>query len=244
MNKIDYKNTNFLKTILGPFPDETILAGADRILKIMEPNFKDSNDSLKVLLSPQYSSYDTSVTHQSLTSESVGKITSHKNQSKSDMSEITVFETNPKLFEKQSDDVKLLNKLSEIENSRKDMIINKIKQSPINSEVPAKIIEKIDEKNLKLEKLSDEINERKRKENSKKRRSKIPVLISKETYKKENKIKLKETLFGETEVNIYEDNSRIFQIGKSKKEIENGEAFIYAMLEDGSSACFQILSID
>lgn len=241
MNKIEYKNTNFLKTILGPFPDESILAGADRILKKMEPNFKDSNDSLKVLLSPQYSSYDTSVTHRSLTSESVDKITRKINQSKSDMSVITVFDKNSKPFEKESDDVKLLNKLSDIENSRKDMIINKIiKKSPINSQ--PKIIEKIDDKNLKLEK-NDEIIEKKRKENSKKRRSKIPVL-SKEKYKKENKTKLKETLHGETEVNIYEDNSRIFQIGKSQKEIENGEAFIYAMLEDGSSACFQILSID
>lgn len=243
MNKTEHKNTNFLKTILGPFPDESILAGADRILKIMEPKFKDSNDSLKVLLSPQYSSYDTSVTHRSLTSESVDKITRKINQSKSDMSEITVFDKNSKPFEKESDDVKLLNQLSEIENSRKDMIINKIiKKSPINSHPAPKIIEKIDDKNLKLEK-NDEIIEKKRKENSKKRRSKIPVL-SKEKYKKENKTKLKETLHGETEVNIYEDNSRIFQIGKSQKEIENGEAFIYAMLEDGSSACFQILSID
>lgn len=251
MNKINYKNTNLFQTILGPFPDETILAGADRIFKIMEPNFKkESNDSLEVLLSPQFSSYHTSETIRSLSSEMDKKTNKKLNQSKSDVSEITVFENKSNHFaDKESDDVKLLKKLSEIENSRKDMIINKIKQSPVNSSGISKIIENnsnqtagIKTPKVKNKNISDEIIQKKIKEYSKNRKSKIPVL-SKE-YFKENTIKLKETILGETEVNIYEDNSRLFQIGRTQKDVENGEAFIYATLENGSSACFQIMSID
>lgn len=235
MNKIDYKNVNWIKEILGPFPDETILAGADRILKLMEPNFKESNDSLISLLSPQFSSLSSSQTYQSFKSEMDTKI----NESKSEKSEETGFDQKPIFIEKETADSKLLKKLSEIENVKKDMIINKIKESPKGSQVTSKTVENNE---LEKKKISN-IPQKKIKENSKNRRSKIPV-FSKEAYQKDHKIKLKETILGETEVNIYEDNSRIFQIGKSQKEIENGEAFIYAMLQDGSSACFQILSMD
>lgn len=230
MNKIEYENTSLIKAILGPFPDETILAGADRILKLMEPNSKASNDSLVVLLSPQFSSMS-SETYQSLKSEM---------DTKTNLSEETIFEKKSNFIDKESSDSALLKKLSEIENVKKDVIINKIKISPTNSQMTSKIVKNNE---LQKKKISVEIQKGKIRENSKKRTSKIPVL-SKKTYKNENKVKLKETLLGETEVNIYEDNSRIFQIGKSQKEIENGEAFIYAMLQDGSSACFKILAID
>lgn len=241
MNKIDYKNTNLIKEILGPFPDETILAGADRILKLMEPNFKDSNDSLICLLSPQFSSSDTSQSYQSLKSKMDTRNSSSSIECKNAKSEETVFHQKSNFVDKETADSKLLKKLSEIENAKKDIIINKIKESPINSRATTNKI--VENNELKKKKISNDTTQRKLKENSITRRSKIPVL-SKEAYNKSHKIMLKETILGETEVNIYDDNSRIFQIGKSQKEIENGEAFIYAMLQDGSSACFQILSID
>lgn len=232
MNKIEYENTSLIEALLGPFPDETILAGADRILKLMEPNSKASNDSLVVLLSPQFSNTDTSESYQTLKSEM-----DVRNTSKINLSEETLFEKKSNFIDKESADSKFLKKLSEIENVKKDLIINKIKKSPTNSQVSSKIIEN------KEKKISDDVQNGKIRENSKKRKSKIPVLSTK-AYQKDHKVKLQETIIGETEVNIYEDNSRIFQIGKSQEEIENGEAFIYAMLQDGSSACFQILSID
>lgn len=232
MNKIEYENTSLIEALLGPFPDETILAGADRILKLMEPNSKASNDSLVVLLSPQFSNTDTSESYQTLKSEM-----DVRNTSKINLSEETPFEKKSNFIDKESADSKFLKKLSEIENVKKDLIINKIKKSPTNSQVSSKIIEN------KEKKISDDVQNGKIRENSKKRKSKIPVLSTK-AYQKDHKVKLQETIIGETEVNIYEDNSRIFQIGKSQEEIENGEAFIYAMLQDGSSACFQILSID